>query len=70
MIPTALQLRFRAELDQLESVQEAERQLQGLANLKDVISSRQNVANFERVSEVKPSSSWFVRWKKIFKRRH
>ena len=51
-----LHLRFQAELNQMESIQEAERQLNQLNEIRNVVEARNdaaNMASFARVSESK-----------------
>ena len=43
-MPTALHLRFQAELQQMESIQEAERQLNHINQIKDVVNARSQAA--------------------------
>ena len=54
-----LHLRFQAELNQMESIQEAERQLNQLNEIRNVVEARNdaaNMASFARVSESKLSN--------------
>eukprot|EP00093_Oithona_nana_P006296 06296.XXX_36108_36946_1 [CDS] Oithona nana genome sequencing. len=43
-VPLALQLRFQAELNQMESIQEAERQLHQINQMRDVVTARNETA--------------------------
>ena len=45
----ALQLRFQAELNQMESIQEAERQLHQISQIRDVVTARNETAVYAQV---------------------
>ena len=45
----ALQLRFQAELNQMESIQEAERQLHQINQIRDVVTARNETAIYAQV---------------------
>ena len=48
-VPLALQLRFQAELNQMESIQEAERQLHQISQIRDVVTARNETAVYAQV---------------------
>ena len=48
-VPLALQLRFQAELNQMESIQEAERQLHQINQMRDVVTARNETAIYAQV---------------------
>ena len=48
-MPLALQLRFQAELNQMESIQEAERQLHQINQIRDVVTARNETAIYAQV---------------------
>ena len=57
-----LHLRFQAELNQMESIQEAERQLNQLNEIRNVVEARNDAANMASFARV----SFFIH-KQIFK---
>lgn len=48
-MPAALHLRFQAELQQMESIQEAERQLNHINQIRNVVSARNEAATQAQV---------------------
>ena len=53
-VPTVLHLRFQAELNQMESIQEAERQLNQLNEIRTVVDARNDAATMASYAKV-----WF-----------
>ena len=51
-VPTVLHLRFQAELNQMESIQEAERQLNQLNEIRTVVDARNDAATMASYAKV------------------
>ena len=51
-VPTVLHLRFQAELNQMESIQEAERQLNQLNEIRTVVDARNDAATMATYAKV------------------
>ena len=52
-IPAALEMRFHAELNQMESIQNAEQQLAKISQIKQVTTARQDAATMGNILQVK-----------------
>ena len=51
-VPTALHLRFQAELQQMETIAEAERQLNHIHQVRDVVGARNEAARVATYAQV------------------
>lgn len=52
-VPAALHLRFQAELQQMETIAEAERQLNHIHQIKDVVGARDEAAKAATYAQVR-----------------